>query len=297
MTPGYHPPPLRAVIVAIAISIAILALTVFFDYKEQTLRNKLFFEHHSKRLEDFKSDNLGGGLKVVGVGTSLFRASTYYDKDMNAYAWQRLNIPLEYLRISEPGGGNLDWQPLMQKIIQADPDVILIENYYLFYRRNLNRSYYSRSQRYFKDKRIHKRWQVTLAEMSEKIDLYEQIKAKKKEVTKEKLIKKRKSKDKTFIFGLRPGYKEIFEICQKKNISIIVLDMPIHSKARIAFGEERLQYINNKLTELETEGLIKRLAGPYNLNNNDFADLRHMTQSGREKYSSWLIKNLHEMVH
>lgn len=296
MTASYHPSPLRAVIVAIGISIAILALTVFFDYKEQAIRNKVFFEHHSKRLADFKSDNLGEGLKVVGVGTSLLRASTYYDKDMNAYAWQRLNIQLEYLRISEPGGGNLDWQPLMQKIIQADPDVILIENYYLFYRRNLNKSYYSRSQRYFKDKKIHKRWQVTLAEMSEKIDLYEQIKTKKKAVTEEKLIKQRKSKNKTMIFGLRPGYKEIFEICQKKNISIIVLDMPINSKARIVWGEERLQYINNKLAKLEADGLIQRLAGPDNLDDGDFAELKHMLPSGREKYSLWLIESLQEIM-
>ncbi len=56
-----------------------------------------------------------------------------------------------------------------------------------------------------------------------------------------------------------------------------------------------MRYMNDKLAELEREGLIKRINGPDNLSEDDFIDLRHMNKSGREKYSRWLVKKLQEL--
>ena len=183
----------------------------------------------------------------------------------------------------------------------------MFEDKYLFYRRSLYQKLASQVLSYYNviSYRItsFQLWKYAGLKISDGIDIYEnndqidQIDEHwGKQKKEERLRRVRTDLDNSLVFGLRPGCREIFETCRKHGITVIVLDIPINSLAkRIIRGEKRLRYMNDKLAELEREGLIKRINGPDNLSEDDFIDLRHMNKSGREKYSRWLVKKLQEL--
>lgn len=296
----YHPPPLRAVVAALAIASLVMMSFVgaFFWEDWANSKSRFFFDYHCKRLAAFNStDNAGERrrLKVVAVGTSILGRATYYDSEMDAYAGS-LGLPLSYLRITEPHGGTLDWRPLFDQIIASGPNVILIENYYLFYSWNAYNGLLTQLQNYFKTQvnrtcRL-KSWGIDYAEVSDSLRGYEEARPTKQPIA-EKNTTRRIVMGEMQAFGLRPGYREILEVCHQRGIAIVVLDMPL--APAVTKGEENLRIMNDTLAELEGEGLLKRLNGPEDISQGDFFDLMHMNDSGQRKYSGWLVKRLQEM--
>ena len=96
----YYTSPLRAVVAALGIVAFIMTLFTIAFLLRTAAYGEDFFKYHCKRLAAFSSSvytERRQPLRVIGVGTSLLRFATYYDKEMAAYAGT-LGLPLSYLR-------------------------------------------------------------------------------------------------------------------------------------------------------------------------------------------------------
>jgi len=139
---GLFAPPLRVWIAAAAVFalLFILSASAFWDLR---YNEKPFMEDSRKRLEAL-SERDKKGLRVVAIGSSLFRRAIFFDGRMEAFAADNGFSGLEFLRITRPGCEIKDFEPFFDRVLDARPDVLLIESDALFFvrpRRDFFREY------------------------------------------------------------------------------------------------------------------------------------------------------------
>lgn len=97
----------------------------------------------SEEKKDFASSGLerigafsqsgGGAQRVIALGTSLMYFDTFFDGKMDAFARSQGHGRLRFLRIARARGSFEYFTPMLDGILAARPDVIIIEHDLLFY--------------------------------------------------------------------------------------------------------------------------------------------------------------------
>lgn len=120
-----------------AVTVSLLLVTfvfykLFFEERVERVSNKRseFFSVNTERLRKFADGRSGGAqFRVVLLGTSLTRFATYPEQDSEHMEIKFIkHTGLELCNISKPAAILDDFAALHQEIIQARPDVLIIQD-------------------------------------------------------------------------------------------------------------------------------------------------------------------------
>jgi hypothetical protein len=294
-----RPPPLRAMVIAVSIVLCGLSfLTVsYFLYFRSVERG--FRKYNQRRLHSLhESKEIGGReiLRVVGLGSSLIRAATFYDKEMDSFSHQ-VSMPVRYVRMARPGGGPGDWRLVMRDIRKGKPDILVMQSESLFTEPRLMllhwRGFTKHVTRLFSGSR-----KELLGCSVKKVRTY---------ITWYETYIRRRNRRKSFRqkVRLRQGWvtpmwdfrisfelKSVLELFRKDGIKIVIIEIPIHKSQRKWRYRGHRKTVQAFLDALKEEGLATVLRCSLKFKHNEFDDDNHMVPVARARYCKWLLKKL-----
>ena len=289
-------------LVALAVAVASIGLLALSALRERRVLQKAHWGHDIARIRELRSshsDERLGPLRVVGLGASQLGRATYVDARMDAVAQQE-GVQFRYVQIARVGGRFDDWAPLMARVREARPDIVVIEDRLLFWqhapddlalvgehcedmlRRIRNghspvvsvRQAAGMARGFARDRRVQYR-----------------------EITPSELQEVRKIRLRRLGASLREGGKESLEALRSDGVVVILLSMPVDALVRRGPDAASLyRELDSQIDSLVDAGLVVRLDCPLAFKRSDFRDLRHMMPQGRDRYSRWLIHELDRMA-
>ncbi len=221
-------------------------------------------------------------LRIVGIGTSLLNSGTFQDREMEVFASKQLGLSVRYVRCARFAQISREWKSLMAAVHKVHPSAVLVEDTFLFHkpvRFPWLRVHYYRYRTFWK-----KRIKAQLVKSDQE----------RSQFTERDLIRAREFWSQFFQIGLRPGSEEIFETFRTSGIPVYVLQMPIHEEGLLTRSPEDWAAMDKALRDLEADGLVTILRCPLIFEREDYTDLRHLSPSGRAKYSQWLLQAIAE---
>ncbi len=287
------PPPLY-VWAAAALAFAAIFLPSFIAFMDFRSNERPFIEASKRRIESFSGKASGDGMRAVAIGSSLFRRAILYDGKMEALAAARGLNGLEFLRLTRPDCELRDYAPLIDGLLSARPDVIIIESDTLFHiRRNTGllmgysdflkqmllkslssgRLVIPERQKYGPDRPED----PPVPEMELRISTEIRLKA----------LRNRASADKDSIEGF-------LKKAASQGARIVLVDMQREP------GFERLAGLGRQQTaslagSLPEEYGVTLISYPGELGKEFFWDHAHLNEEGRTRFSRWLVDVLKGM--
>jgi hypothetical protein len=294
------PPPLRVALVAVVAAAAIMAMLAWSACRERRLMQQANWAHDTARLAKLKAEaatNQPGPLRLVGIGTSLLGAATYYDDRMVLTAGQA-GVSLRYVQLARAGTFE-DWGPLVAQVCKAHPDIVVIEDRLLFWPEpGCDLTMIRQHSQDMLERILHGHDpRRKAAQEAVRARMFERgLRMKFKKLTLAELQQARAARAVRFGGGLRPGGREALEAFRAGGIRVIILPMPV-SRLVEADPDVVLQHkrLDAELARLAADGLVARLDCPLAFESNEFRDLRHMMPQGQDRYSRWLIGELARM--
>lgn len=259
-------------------------------------QTKPFIEFNSDRLAAFKDVK---GKKVAGIGSSLMYNATYFDDFMSDFCLKNGYESIRFLRIVRYGSSIEDFFQLLNPILDASPDVILIESNLLFFNRGERRlpsaaadfkkflkfliRYPERINDFQRGERGNLELMMELPFQSPKQDTVERL--------------QRAAKLKKMQVRNPDELKELsvfFSMCKERQIKVVIVEIPGFLENGMAEWSLKKQKIASLCQALETEYGTEYLTFPYQFGLEYYRDFAHFNQKGRESYSRWLVKCLSE---
>jgi len=277
---------------------AVFALLFFLSassFWDRRYNEKPFMEDSRKRLEALSKRDKKG-LRVIAIGSSLFRRGMLYDTKMEAFAKENGLEGLAFLRLTRHDSDISNYEPFFDKVIAARPDIVLIESDSLFYVR-LPRDFYREypdSLRRVLLKSLSAKSLVLPAAAAHELDSetdppipIEQLKASHSHEAGLRNLKQRVPADPDRVDALLRKAAEA-------GVRIVILDM------RREPGFEKLAGINTEQAAALLKGIpeeygVRLTSQPGELGREYYWDYAHLNEDGRLRFSLWLVSVLRGM--
>ena len=273
--------------------------------------NRLF---NVQRLEGFKAATVRSAPKIVAIGTSLTWSGLFKDKDMENLAARR-GIRLSFLRFTYNGGQPEDFTALFPMIIDAHPDLVVIEAN-LF---GLNLHGQSRFTETLNRHRtalcyLVKRSVLQIPFAEKMLGSWTAIKSDRKfedihgniedidlvpGLFEPKTIDAYRREAADFqvreFMGCR-RFADLFSEAAAAGIGIVFLDIPRAAPAQAVLSDEFKSRYNALMARYEhTEGMAY-WRFPSRLPDRDYYDFAHLNAEGRAAYSQWFVSQIPSML-
>lgn len=249
------------------------------------------FEFSQQRLEAFpQKDSIP---RVIALGTSRARCATYIDKEMENFFSSYHPAAMHFLRITRSGGFFAEFEPLLPKLLDTFPDVILIEPSILLYQ-------WENSQELYPRKVLKEKIRCFLCgdPFAQKLYWEEQISEIKNENKTEALFKdylKIRKKTQEWVPISFSLVHQFLEEARNRGIRVILLDIPAckivedQLKEEEALKRERMAYLQ-KTYDLKIWRFEQNESLDY------YSDFSHFNKKGQREFSLWLCDHLYELT-
>lgn len=286
-------PPLRAQIVAISIVIGLFGLGAWLYVDYELSIDKAFDQRDEARLQQLRSDDQR--LRVVGLGTSLLRRATVRG-DQFGELGEELKSVVDYARLCRPAGGLLSWRSAMVRVAEAEPDVVVFESLYLFYRLKAGRIL---RERYLRLCRSTFRQIVLPSEALQWppapqifLDRWQLDREKRRDFGPQRIVLRQRFWSQVMEFGLRPGAVEVFQDLKSRNVRIAVVGVPMKAETLATYPDEERAFIHLELSRLRDSGLVSLYDCPFEFSGRHFLDSAHLNPKGQRRFSRWLFSEI-----
>jgi hypothetical protein len=287
-------PPLAVWLIVAALSAALflLSLTAFSRY---SVSDRAYYEASVSRLASFRVRENGGKkpLRVIAIGSSGMGKAVFIDKDMEALARKQGLDGLEFMRLTCPACGIMDFMPLLNGICGAAPDVILVESYSALYDRHRVRNAFARKYTDF--------LRATLmgSLKAERFVFPELEKPHTEEEFERPLLDGRTApsldalilhwKEKSPIGIEESG--PFFSEAAKRGIRVVLVGIPRHPEFERRAGGPGPETIELR-RRLEEDYGVESISFPREIGARSYSDFVHLNEEGRLEFSLWLIEEL-----
>jgi hypothetical protein len=292
-------PPLRS---WIAFMIIVAGLAVLSTYAFMIDETDPEICYDRARLASLNRPAGPGTKKIVAVGTSLLACATYFDDHMDEFSWNSGTGRVRFLRITRPSVSINQLAPLLENILDARPDILILERNILFYH------YYpsvgdlaARHSDFLRRKikgiaAMYTGPQETLNDMP--VGILDRDEDLERVPFRRGALEWKEYKEVRTRFTGPGRYvdrkitEDFIDIAHKQNIKVILVDFP-----RTADADTLILKSDRQLIDSYTD-LYKRLYGvrylhfPEELPLEYFRDYSHLNFKGRELFSAWLLTEI-----
>jgi hypothetical protein len=291
--------PLRPMIFALGfVGLTLVGLlTVYLNDHRIARRARL--ERSAARLNHLwegDDSDVAQPLRVATFGTSLLQVGLLGEGVLGEVAADELGVDLRIVKFWQAGGGAEAWHPVLDRVFEQPPHVVIFEDYYLFYR-----------MWWFMDHlRGFRRmcWELLRGE-EDRSDSEEKAEngvfARKESphvlapVDDVRRRRRMEYRSRALLFGLRPGTEEVIERFHEKGVSVVIVQLPVPD-----FGEEsrlpgRVEFMASELARLEQTGIVTVLRCPLDFEDDEFDDFLHLRRESRPVFSRWLLEEIVSM--
>jgi len=289
-------PPLYVWLVAIALSLSIIAGADF-----------IFGEPSLKYLNANRLNVIPTGKesrRIVIIGSSSTRLAIYFDTLLSSIATSNRLENYSFNRFVLGGPHPSSFYPLYEKILETEPDIVMIQNLMLFYDKVIINPNYDSHKKYFKQwignligiEPFNKNYYFNRKQAgfmrSHKIL---EVQNKKQTPAEEKRFKKKKAE--LIIRRVEELPKELEKFlveARAKGIKVISHDIPIAPRIRSALPltEEQRQLLQDQYHEKYG---VTFWEFPFELQMKDYMDFVHVVPEVQKKYSTWLVLQIGKM--
>jgi hypothetical protein len=254
---------------------------------------KPFTEFNKERLNTYKNTK---GKKIIGLGSSLLHNATFFDRFMSDFGDKKGYDSIRFLRIIRYGGTIEDFIPLLNSILDASPEIVVIESNMLLLLGGGRREpdLWNDTKHFLKFLLQHP-MRINDFQRGGRGNLELNMKLQAKNSRLDSIaLAKRVKRMKTYYVrnsGFPSEVDEFLIKSKKRKIRVVIVDVPAYSKV-----EEMIEgwpFIKQKMADLLTEVQqkygVEYLKFPDPLGLEYYADFAHFNQAGRERYSLWLL--------
>ncbi|MBL7961593.1 hypothetical protein JNL27_15270 [bacterium] len=260
--------------------------------------SKTFVDYNVERLDTFRTVK---GKKVIGIGSSLLHNATFFDQFMSDFGEDIGYDSIRFLRIVRYGSAIEDFIPLMTPMLDASPDMIIIESNILFLLGGE-----VRRPKIWKDIAKFIRFAI---KHPTRIPVFERAGRGNLELNMELPFHlsqhdtltrvKRVMKMKAFKVRSSDFPKEVIDFFSgstERKIKIIIIDVPYVILEEVIQETSLIQQKTTYLrSQLQVKYGIEYLVYPDSLGLEYYVDFSHLNQKGRERYSYWLLSCLSKL--
>lgn len=291
--PPPQAPPLKAQIIALAIVVGLFGSGAWL-YVDYELSIEEAFDHRDEeRLGQLRSD--GKRLRVVGIGTSLLRRATVRGDQLGGLG-EGLESVVDYARLCRPAGGLLSWRPAMAQVAEAEPDVVVFESLYLFYRLKAGRLL---RERYFRLCRSLFRQIVLPSEALQWppaprvfLDRWQQDRNKRRDFGPQRVALRQRFWSQVMASGLRPGAFDVMRELKARNVRVVVVEVPMKAETLATYPDDERASMGRELGRLHDSGLVSLYDCPLGFAERHFLDSAHLNPRGQRRFSRWLFSEI-----
>lgn len=275
---------------AVAVFIGLSLPSVFAFRKFQA--EEPFTNNSVRRLESFSGRDKGKeNMRVIAIGSSIMKRAVMFDWKMEDFSGRNGLGGLQFLRLTRPNCQTADILPFFGKILDARPDVILIESDSVFYQRRED-DFFKEYPDFLRDMILKslKARKPVIPKKGYALDIESDLPIKyTDDMLKAALffIRNRSLMD----FGeIEPFFKE----AAARGVRVVLVDIPRAPEFERLAAIDRAETAG--LLEKLSQGYGVRLIGfPVKLGAEYYWDQTHLKEEGRLKFSLWLVQTLKGM--
>lgn len=286
-------PPLRTQIIAIAVVVGLFGVGAWSYVDYELSIEKVFDQRDENRLGRLASQH--DGLQVVGIGTSMLRHATVRGDQVGELG-EELESTVRYARLCRPAGGLMDWTSAVARVENAEPDVVVFESTYLFYRLRTGSIL---QKRYFRLCRSLFRQLVLPSESvqgppapSVFLDRWQRDRQTRRDLGEQRNVLRRQFWSQLMVFGLRPGAQELFRQLKARDIHIVVVEIPMKAATLATYPDGDRASMTRELEELRDAGVLSLYRCPLEFTDYHFLDETHLNPKGQRRFSRWLFSEI-----
>lgn len=282
---------LPGLVIAAAAFVALFILTVHL-YRVFKADERRFVESASERLSSLPArDPASAHLRVVATGSSLIRRATFFDDKMSDFAARNRGARMEFVRVARSNGDITDLAPFFREVLDASPDVVLMEHESVFYTRR--KKGFRNEYPPFLKALIKNLMKMRLVVPKEKANLLDASNDPLDPIRPERA--RRMLNDAVLSYRNRAmaDFDEIepfFREAREKGIRVVLVDIRRSPALEAAIGVDRS----------ETAAALERLGRDYGVElieppgyaQEYYWDYAHLNEAGRELFSLWLVEAL-----
>ncbi len=313
-SPGRKPqdpaPPLRVWVAVLVLTVALAALvaTTFTDATPPYKRRYLQYEETRLRSFAEKTAPEGHGKKVMALGSSLLACATFFDRDMDAFSLRSGQAQFNFLRITRPSMSFDQLPPLLDGILAAKPDILVIERNMVFYRPDpfilaadsysqfvktrIKETFFLMVHEYFKPELRGQTKPPNVLDSDAELD---KMPFKKGPFELQRFTEERKTIIGPENFLNRNLVEAFLARASKCGIRIVLLDVPRSPEANALIPDSDKTLISSYADTYKKLYGVLSLNCPLNLGLEYYRDYSHLNSRGRVLYSQWLITRLGEI--
>ncbi|HKJ25228.1 MAG TPA: hypothetical protein VKB65_10430 [Myxococcota bacterium] len=261
-----------------------------------------------------------GALRVAAIGGSMLGRATFWDEAMEAFAKDEAGLDLDFLRVVRRGGQIDRVTPLLDPLLEAGPDVVLWHAGGLADPdpdAALHRAYQQPGsgppveswRRAFAGDGIYRHqahvFQVALGPFGEldavvnparRVAFRREFFVCRPNLTKRRLrIHAAMDPDDYAVVPplVRATMETFLDRAARHGVRVVFLDVPMHeSLETMPAPAMRRRVVQAEIDRFVAEGRAESWTYPERLDESDFCELRHMSEQGRDAYSTWLVGRL-----
>lgn len=275
--------------------VAGLLITTFVLYKlfvaehveNLPLAGSEFYAVNSERLQKFTDAKQGlAQLSVVSIGTSLTHFATHSGYEAGAAFSSKEVVSL--LNISRASARFVDFEPLLEQILDAHPDILLVHSdLFLFERREgamvtrTSIKNWLRSMTWLKVNAIEREWRN-----QERRDCQDRgaVNTEEKISYLEELYSEQVS--------LPPSFIRLASRAREKGVRVVVISLARHYSLRRDHSRAFHTRQTALRVALEPFDGIPLWVSPDSWGSEYYCDFSHLNDNGRDKFMGWLLPRL-----
>jgi hypothetical protein len=290
------------------LAVCILALPPFLRYRAAVERD--FRSVCMERIGDFTAHcaaRSAPASRIIAIGGSLLICAVPSDEEMESLAQHEGYGEIRFLRLSRIQSSFEHFLPMMERVIAARPDILLIDSDILSFRLQqpehskwleeygeFCRERLKESLHRFDRHRSQSRSDREMAALTGAA-LLDSLPARNAQFfsSYREVIVHRKPRG-----ALSPGDPILarLKLARARGIRVILLELPRSRQAEMIMPARHLQKSRELRRQLEQECGVRTLEFPYRFPLDMYRDYSHLTGPGAERYSRWLIAQTVEMA-
>ena len=286
-------PPLAVWLIVAALMAAIFLLSLT-PYNRYRVAERAFYEASLRRLASFSVRENDGKkpLRVIAIGSSAMGKAVFMDKDMEALAGKHGLDGLEFMRLTIPAGGIMDFMPLLNGIYSAAPDVILVESDSALYERHRVRNAFVRKYTEFlkamlMDSLKAGRFVSPEPEEPHTEEEFERPLVERGAPSLDSLILLWNERSLIGIEESGPFFSE----AAKRRVRVVLVNIPRHPEFERRVGGPEPE-ANDLRKRLEKDYSVESIGFPREIGESSYSDFVHLNGEGRLEFSLWLVEEL-----
>jgi hypothetical protein len=284
-----------SLVLAVLVGLYFASLPAFHAY--QSLPQEDFIRVNSQRIRQFSQTSepgMGSTFRVIALGNSFLYRATFLDSRMERLAEERELPGLRFLRVTRAGGRLPHFEPLRYEIMDARPDLLVIQTGLLLKEPLLARVYpqflrfwIGRQIDSFKGRR-RPNPNVNLQPDDETPRQWRQDRAAFGQFA--RFFKEQYKKGWSDPDRVAPWIDEAL----RKGVPILLLEMPRSIPVHTMTEQGSFRTFHEALPK-QWNGVV--LSYPVPLAIKHFTDFTHLNAHGRDLYSDWLLGALKTFYH